>query len=81
MIRKDSFWPMNWRCGKEYFLIVTTPEDIYRNNTDDIIVVTGFFNKTPYYRVVQKGLNRGLFDGPAKLYESQVNEAVNRAIG
>lgn len=65
--------------GREYYLIVTTPGGLYRYNIDDIITVDGFFNKTPMIEFVQKGLNAVSVMGE-KLYESQVNEAVNRAI-
>lgn len=65
--------------GKEYFLIVTTPGGLYRYNIDDIITVDGFFNNTPMIEFVQKGLNAVSMAGE-KLYESQVNEAINRAV-
>ena len=65
--------------GKEYFLIVTTPGGLYRYNIDDIITVDGFFNATPVIEFVQKGLNATSVTGE-KLYESQVNEAVNKAL-
>ena len=64
--------------GKEYFLITTTPGGLYRYNIDDIIIVDGFFNKTPIIEFVQKGLNAVSITGE-KLYESQVNEAINKA--
>jgi len=66
-------------AGKEYFLIVTTPGGLYRYNIDDIITVDGFFNKTPMVEFVQKGLSAMSLAGE-KLYESHVNEAINRAI-
>ena len=65
--------------GREYFIIVTTPGGLYRYNIDDIIKVTGFFNSTPVIEFVQKGLNAVSIMGE-KLYESQLNEAVNRAV-
>jgi GH3 auxin-responsive promoter. len=65
--------------GREYFIIVTTPGGLYRYNIDDIITVKGFFNNTPVIEFVQKGLNAVSVMGE-KLYESQVNEAVNRAV-
>lgn len=65
--------------GKEYFLIITTPGGLYRYNIDDIITVDGFFNRTPMIEFVQKGLNAVSMLGE-KLYESQLDEAVNRAI-
>jgi hypothetical protein len=64
--------------GREYFLIVTTPGGLYRYNIDDIVRVNGFFNKTPVIEFVQKGLSAFSMTGE-KLYESQVNEAVNKA--
>jgi len=65
--------------GGEYFIIVTTPGGLYRYNIDDIITVKGFFNNTPMIEFVQKGSNAVSVMGE-KLYESQLNEAVNRAV-
>ncbi|MBN2453869.1 MAG: GH3 auxin-responsive promoter family protein, partial [Candidatus Omnitrophica bacterium] len=65
--------------GREYFIIVTTAGGLYRYNIDDIIKVTGFFNKTPVIEFVQKGLGASSLAGE-KLYESHVNEAVSRVI-
>ena len=64
--------------GKEYFIVVTTPGGLYRYNIDDIITVDGFFNKTPVIEFIQKGLNAVSVMGE-KVYESQIDEAVNRA--
>lgn len=64
--------------GREYFLIVTTPGGLYRYNIDDVIIVDGFFNRTPVIEFVQKGLNAVSVVGE-KVYESQLDEAVNRA--
>lgn len=65
--------------GKEYFLVVTTAAGLYRYNIDDIIKVNGFFNKTPIIEFVQKGLSASSLAGE-KLYESQINDALNSAI-
>ncbi|MGB2601270.1 MAG: GH3 auxin-responsive promoter family protein [Candidatus Omnitrophota bacterium] len=65
--------------GEEYFIIITTPAGLYRYNIDDIVRVTGFFNKTPVIEFVQKGLNVTSVTGE-KLYESQVCEAVHKAV-
>jgi len=65
--------------NREYFIIVTTPGGLYRYNIDDIVTVRGFFNNTPMIEFVQKGLNAVSVMGE-KLYESQLNEAVNRAV-
>ena len=64
--------------GKEYLLVVTTPGGLYRYDTDDVIKVDGFFNKTPVIEFMQKGLNAVSLSGE-KLYESHVNEAINAA--
>jgi len=65
--------------GKDYFIVVTTPGGLYRYNIDDIIRVNDFFNKTPIIEFMQKGLNVSSLAGE-KLYESQVNEAINRVV-
>jgi hypothetical protein len=66
--------------GKEYFIVVTTPGGLYRYNIDDIVRVDGFFNRTPVIEFVQKGMAATSLAGE-KLYESQLNEAVNIAAG
>lgn len=65
--------------GKEYFLVVTTAAGLYRYNIDDLIRVDGFFNKTPVIEFVQKGVGASSLAGE-KLYESQVNDALNSAL-
>lgn len=65
--------------GKEYFIIVTTAGGLYRYNIDDIIKVTGWFNETPLIEFIQKGLSATSLAGE-KLYESQLNDAVNRSL-
>ncbi|MFQ5953030.1 MAG: GH3 auxin-responsive promoter family protein [Candidatus Omnitrophota bacterium] len=64
---------------KEYFIMVTTPGGLCRYNIDDIIRVIGYFNNTPIIEFVQKGLNVSSITGE-KLYESQVVEAVHKAV-
>jgi len=65
--------------GKEYFLVVTTAAGLYRYNIDDLVRVDGFFNKTPVIEFVQKGIGASSLAGE-KLYESQVNDALNKAL-
>lgn len=65
--------------GKDYFIVVTTPGGLYRYNIDDIIRVDSFFNKTPVIEFLQKGLYATSLVGE-KLYESQVNLALNKVI-
>jgi hypothetical protein len=65
--------------GEEYFIVVTTAGGLYRYNIDDIVRVTGFFNKTPMIEFMQKGLSATSLAGE-KLYESHLNEAVMAAL-
>lgn len=65
--------------GEDYFIVVTTAGGLYRYNIDDIIRVDSFFNNTPVIEFVQKGLDVTSLAGE-KIYESQVDEAINRII-
>jgi len=61
--------------GREYLVIVTTASGLYRYNTDDIIRVTGFFNKTPIVEFVRTaGGATSLAD--EAIYESHVSAAL-----
>ncbi|MEA3305414.1 MAG: GH3 auxin-responsive promoter family protein [Candidatus Omnitrophota bacterium] len=64
--------------GREYYIILTTPGNLYRYNIDDIIKVVGFFNSTPIIEFKQKGSLVSSVTGE-KIYELQINEAVNKA--
>ena len=61
--------------GKQYYIFVTTQAGLYRYNINDVIEVTGWFNKTPTIRFVQKGVGIVSLTGE-KLYENQVIKAV-----
>ena len=65
-------------AGKEYYIILTTPGGLYRYNIDDIIRIAGFYNDTPVIEFVQKGSIVSSVTGE-KIYEMQIDEAVNRA--
>ena len=65
--------------GGEYMLVVTTAGGLYRYDIDDIIKVTGFFNKTPVIDFIQKGHNAVSLTGE-KVYESHIDEAVTGAV-
>jgi hypothetical protein len=64
--------------GKQYYIYVTTVAGLYRYDMNDIVEVTGFYEKTPLVRFVQKGKGVVSFTGE-KLYESQVLASVARA--
>jgi len=62
-------------AGKHYYIIVTTPNGLYRYFINDLIEVTGAFINTPTIRFVQKGSGVTSLSGE-KIYETQVIEAV-----
>lgn len=64
--------------GQEYYIILTTHGGLYRYNIDDIVKVTGSFNNTPIIEFKQKGSMVCSVTGE-KVYESHINEAVNKA--
>jgi hypothetical protein len=61
--------------GKQYYIIVTTPDGLYRYFINDIIEVTGSYRKTPTIKFAQKGKGVTSLTGE-KLYEGQVIQAV-----
>lgn len=63
---------------KEYYVFITTDAGLYRYNMNDIVRVSGFYNKTPMLRFVQKGAGVTNITGE-KLFENQVIHAVNSA--
>ena len=63
--------------GKHYYVIATTQNSLYRYFINDIITVTGFFNKTPTIEFVQKGKGTTNITGE-KLSEHQLIEALDR---
>jgi hypothetical protein len=64
-------------AGKQYYVIVTTQNCLYRYFMNDIIQVTGVFNNTPTIEFVQKGKGITNITGE-KLSESQLIEALDR---
>jgi hypothetical protein len=65
--------------GRKYSVIVTTSNGLYRYAMNDIVEVTGRFNRTPTIRFVQKGKGVTNITGE-KLYEHQVIEAVEEVL-
>ncbi len=61
--------------GKQYYIIVTTPDGLYRYFINDIIEVTGSYRRTPTIKFAQKGKGVTSLTGE-KLYEGQVIQAV-----
>ena len=66
------------RTGEEYYVILTTPGGLYRYDIDDVVKVTGFFNRTPVIEFKQKGSIVSSVTGE-KIYEVHINNAVHKA--
>jgi hypothetical protein len=85
-IREEDYERESPRCltveklekGGRYYVIITTSGGLYRYNIDDIIKVTGFYNKTPVIEFIQKGKNVSSATGE-KLYENQIISAIHTA--
>ena len=61
--------------GRDYYVLVTTRNGLYRYDMNDIVRVTGHVGKTPTLQFVQKGKGVTNITGE-KLYEGQVLDAV-----
>ncbi|MCA9411322.1 MAG: GH3 auxin-responsive promoter family protein [Candidatus Omnitrophica bacterium] len=66
--------------GKRYFVYPTTTGGLYRYEMNDLIGVTGFYERTPIVEFIQKGKGVSSLTGE-KLYESQVCAAVGNSSG
>ena len=64
--------------GQSYSLILTTPGGLYRYDINDIVRVTGFFNRTPLIEFVRKGRDATNITGE-KLHVNQVIQAMTQA--
>jgi hypothetical protein len=65
--------------GKDYYLIVTTKAGLYRYFMNDIVAVTGKYQKTPLLKFLQKGRGVTNITGE-KLYEAQLLGAVSEVL-
>ena len=66
--------------GRDYYVVVTTPDGLYRYDMSDIVRVTGWVGATPALVFVQKGSGITSITGE-KLHEAQVLDAVPAALG
>lgn len=64
--------------GHRYYVVVTTVAGLYRYFMNDLLQVTGTFERTPLLRFVQKGKGVTSLTGE-KLYEAQAITAVQQA--
>jgi hypothetical protein len=64
--------------GASYYLVLTTAAGLYRYDINDIVRVTGFFNRTPLIEFVRKGRDVTNITGE-KLHVNQIIEAMAQA--
>lgn len=75
--RQESRLLHELEIGKQYYVIVTTVNGLYRYFMNDVIEVTGKFHRTPTFRFLQKGKGVTNITGE-KLYESQCLDAIRK---
>lgn len=66
--------------GNDYYVVVTTPDGLYRYDMNDIVRVTGWVGATPALVFVQKGSGTTSITGE-KLHEAQVLDTVPHVLG
>ena len=66
--------------GKDYYVVVTTADGLYRYDMNDIVRVNGRVHDTPTLEFLQKGKGVTSITGE-KLHEAQVLTAVGEALG
>jgi sterol desaturase/sphingolipid hydroxylase (fatty acid hydroxylase superfamily) len=67
------------RKNTDYYLIVTTPSGLYRYFINDLVRITGFLQRMPLLKFLQKGKGITNITGE-KLYESQVLASVSHVM-
>lgn len=73
--RRETLLLAELEAGRSYYVIVTTPDGLYRYFMNDVVRVDGRFNGTPTIKFLEKGAGATSITGE-KLYESQVCEAM-----
>lgn len=66
-------------AGKNYYILFTTSAGLYRYHINDVVRVTGFYNKTPLIEFQYKGGNVCSFTGE-KLTELHVTKAMANVV-
>lgn len=64
--------------GKDYYVLVTNQAGLYRYHINDVVRVTGFYNKTPLIKFLHKGQHVTSITGE-KVSEYQVVSATSKA--
>jgi hypothetical protein len=66
--------------GQSYYIVLTTPGGLYRYDINDVVRVSGFYNRTPLIEFVRKGRDMTNITGE-KVHVNQVIEAMEQAQG
>ena len=64
--------------GKSYYIVLTTPGGLYRYDINDVVRVTGFYNRTPLIEFVRKGRDVTNITGE-KVHVNQIIQAMEQA--
>ena len=64
--------------GRRYCLVISAANGLYRYNMNDIVEVTGFYNRTPLLAFVRKGGDMASITGE-KIHLNQVQCAIEQA--
>ena len=63
--------------GATYYIVMTSPTGLYRYDINDVVRVTGFYNKTPLLEFIRKGRDMVNLTGE-KLHVGQLIRAVKQ---
>ena len=64
--------------GASYYIVITSPNGLYRYDINDVVKVAGFHGKTPRFEFMRKGRDMVNLEGE-KLHVSQLIQAVEAA--
>jgi len=66
------------QVGESYYIVITTPNGLYRYDINDVVRVAGFYRNTPLVEFLRKGRDMVSLTGE-KLHLGQLMEAVEEA--
>ena len=66
------------QAGESYYILITSPTGLYRYDINDVVKVSGYYQKTPILEFVRKGRDMVNLEGE-KLHVGQLIQAVESA--
>jgi len=66
------------QAGESYYILITSPTGLYRYDINDVVRVSGYYQKTPIWEFVRKGRDMVNLEGE-KLHVGQLIQAVESA--